>query len=178
MPSLAFLDTETTGLDAEVHELLEVAVVLRPDSPAKPETEIHFSLAIDPSRAEEKALEVNRFYERGEELAAIRRDDVEYAASDLAVALTGATVVGNNVGFDLRFLKAWLSACGVASEPWSYMPLDLKAWVAGRCGMGRPASTRLIAEVSGVPIPDDAHTALVDARWNRDVYNALTRRSA
>jgi hypothetical protein len=39
--------------------------------------------------------------------------------------------------------------------------------------MLKPASTKLIAEVAGIPLPKDAHTALADARWNAQVYDAL-----
>lgn len=172
---LAFLDIETTGLDPYAHEVLEVAYVVRPDDPTLPERTAHFSLSIDVSKASEDALRINRYYERMDDLflISVTRED---AAAKLLLDLTGALVVGNNVAFDLRFLEALLQRQGFAGNdatPWHYAPLDLKSFVAGRCGMRKPANTKVVAEVSGVPLPQDAHTALADAQWNKRVYDAL-----
>lgn len=165
--SIAFLDIETTGLDPLKHEILEVGIILRHGVPSEPAEVIHFSLPIDLTVADEKALEINKFAERRIALQGLMREP-EWAKEMLARRLDGALVVGNNVQFDLRFIEQFLG-----EAPWYYSPLDLKAFVAGRCGMRQPASTKLIAEVAGVPIPTDAHTALVDANWNRRVYDAL-----
>jgi DNA polymerase III epsilon subunit-like protein len=177
--NVAFLDVETTGLDPQENELLEVAFILRSDDPRTADQEVYFSLPIHLSRSSAQALEVNRFYERQDELDVLR---VTYPEALHKLArLKGALVVGNNVQFDLRFIEAFLNRheaflaeTGVESTtPWYYSPLDLKAFVAGRCGMLKPASTKLIAEVAGIPLPKDAHTALADARWNAQVYDAL-----
>lgn len=162
-----FLDIETTGLDPLKHEILEVAALIDYDGDDKNSGIIHFSLPIDLAKADERAMEINGFIERRVALADIRIERGR-AKSTLYNVLKGALVVGNNVQFDLRFIEQLL---GMA--PWYYSPLDLKAWVAGRCGMPKPASTKLIAEVAGVPLPSDAHTALADARWNKAVYGAL-----
>lgn len=174
MRPLAFLDVETTGLDSAKHELLEVAVITRKNDVAVTDVQLHFSLPIDLDRANDRALEINRYHERRKELAFIEIAP-STARLSLEAALSGCVVIGNNVGFDLRFIKQFLRESGRADEPWYYAPLDLKALVAGRCGMSRPASTACIAEVAGVPIPAGAHTALEDCRWNRSVYDALTR---
>lgn len=163
-----FLDIETTGLNPLKNEIMEVAAIVREDDPGKADREIHFSLPIVERLADAKALEINGYHDRRDELNAIQINRLE--AAELLAPLKGALVVGNNIQFDLRFIELLIS-----DAPWYYSPLDLKALVAGRCGMDKPASTKLIAEVAGVPLSKDAHTALVDARWNRDVYDAVTR---
>lgn len=177
MRDLAFLDVETTGLDPQRHELLEVAAYIvgnpRSASPRRFDV-VHFSLGIDEARANPDALKINRYYQRYEDLRLSRMPRLS-AAKHVAASLKGVTVVGNNVAFDLAFLSAFLGEHGHDPRPWHYSTLDLKAYVAGRAGMPYPASTATIAEVAGVPLPDDAHTALADAQWNYDVYKALTR---
>ena len=172
---LVFLDIETTGLDPQRHEILEVGMVVRTDGQVGSDKNIHFSLGIDPWAAEEKALEVNRYYERQSELQNLLISD-EWAERWLRSTLSEAVVIGNNPQFDLRFIEAFfLTHSRVQdSTPWYYHPIDLKALVAGRLGMGEPPwSTKAIARESGVAIPDDAHSALADATWNRDCYDSV-----
>lgn len=163
MRPLISLDIETTGLDPLRHEILEAALVFENAE------YIHFSLPITRSTADEKALEINRYHERKDALDEIQIAKMS-AVEIFMEVLTGALVVGNNVQFDLRFVEQLIQAA-----PWYYAPLDLKAWVAGRCGMNHPASTATIADVSGVALPEDQHTALSDAQWNMSVYRALSR---
>lgn len=174
---ITFLDVETTGLDSSFHELLEFAAIRRYSDPSVAEQTWHFTLVVNEHKASSSAMQVNGYYDRQEEL--IQREVTPKHGATLAwEALNDATVVGNNVGFDLRFVKAFLRSVDGwgRDEPWYYSPLDLKAYVAGRCGMREAASTKLIAEVAGVPLPTDAHTALADARWNQRVYDSLTGR--
>lgn len=182
--NLVFLDLETTGLDPHVHEILEVAFIVRNPEPSPTatdmlETTFHFALNINERHADERALEVNRYWERWKKpvneggFPAVQTD--EWAAGVFLNHLRDAIIVGNNVQFDVRFIERFLLDCGCATiTPWFYHPVDLKALVAGTFNLGEPPwSTREIAEAARVPIPADAHSALVDARWNRDVYDAV-----
>ena len=95
-------------------------------------------------------------------------------------------MVGSNPAFDAAFLGRLL---GVWPLPWHYRPVDVATLAAGNCyGAGSatqfpgapigppPWSSREMSRLMGVepPGPDDAHTALADARWARDVYDAAT----
>ena len=165
--NIAFLDIETTGLDPLKHEIMEVAVILRKDSPIEAEQYLHFSLPISEMRADPKALEINGYRERYSDLKAIERTRGK-GRSVLYDMLKDALVVGNNVQFDLRFIEQLLGM-----SPWYYAPLDLKAYAAGMCGLARPASTAFLEELAGTKVGKDAHTALADAEWNVRVYDAL-----
>lgn len=183
MTKIAFLDTETTGLSPRYNEIMEVAYITRElKDPDKgdvcgfvPDQETHFSLYFDPQRADMKALEVNRYYARQRELEAIRLDQW-HAVEKMVRDLRGVVIVGNNPQFDLRFIERFLINHGVSNPtPWNYHPVDLKALVMGHApGSPQPPwRTGDVAEVVGVPIPNGYHSALVDARWNRDVYDAF-----
>jgi DNA polymerase III epsilon subunit-like protein len=168
--NIAFLDIETTGLNPLKHEILEVGIVLRDQDPGKADEEIHFSLPIDLTKADERALEINGFTKRRAALQEIQAAPSE-ALQVLVQTLSDALVVGNNVQFDLRFIEQFLG-----EAPWYYSPLDLKAYAAGKCGLPQPASTKFVVELAATKVGKYAHTALADARWNVRVYDALVKR--
>lgn len=120
---------------------------------------------------------------------------------DLQEALSGAVLVGSNPGFDVAFLSKLLWAHG-RKLPWRYRPVDIATMAVGhlygqaytltkqQCDAefyGR--ADRLLEDgwksyelsrLMGIepPKPDVAHTALGDARWARDVYDAITKADA
>jgi len=94
---LVFVDVETTGLDPERHELLELAAV-RVD-PHTLEPIDHASVRVRPTRladADPKALEVNGYSDEA------WRDAVTLATGlrRLAPLFEDALITGHNVGFD------------------------------------------------------------------------------
>ncbi|MFE1362602.1 3'-5' exonuclease [Streptomyces harbinensis] len=190
---LCFVDTETTGLDHRRHVAWEIAVIRR--EPAGTDTEHLWQ--IRPTRdslavAEVEALRISRYHERmavpeGAEAMQIipdgtaRQLTLPKLADALQATLEDAVLVGSNPAFDAAFLKALLA--GVTEAPWHYRPVDVATLAAGHLiGAGRgnevtvPYSSRALSRAVGVEPPgDDAHTALADARWARDFYDAATR---
>lgn len=66
MSKIVFIDTETTGLDPEYHEVWEVAIIVR-DTEAPPEDEDVswvWQLEVDLGKADPIALNIGRFHER------------------------------------------------------------------------------------------------------------------
>jgi len=200
---IAFVDTETTHLSAEIGEVWEVAVILRKDGA---ETEYIWQFRpLNPSAADPESLKIGRFAERfavedGHEAAFTARDRISPMSRDLAVAditdiLRGAILVGSNTAFDDRFLRKLV---GLGNHQWHYRPICIATLAAGyqfgqaaslRAVGGElrdgdvpamPLSSRRLSRWVGVEPPGDdvAHTALGDARWARDVYDAVTRGKA
>ncbi len=84
--------------------------------------------------------------------------------------------------FDTERLETMLREYGQCPA-WHYHVIDVEAlaigWVAGRGRRWDKITTesgwdsRVLANVVGAPRYTDAHTALADARWARDMYDAI-----
>lgn len=192
---LSFVDTETTHLSAEVGEVWEVAVILREPSGSESEHVWQFR-PLRPSAANPKSLEIGQYATRfavpdGSWAAYTADGDIDPmsridAIDEITATLRGAVIVGSNPGFDDRFLRKLLNL-GATEQPWYYRPVCIAvraegylsavdpAWVAEQAAKG-PISSRTLSRRLGVQPPGaDAHQALADARWARDVYDAVTK---
>lgn len=200
---ITFVDCETTHLHAEVGDAWEVAVIRRDPDGIETENLWHIRVDLTVADPESLRIGgyTERFaVPDGADAVAIReypdgstmrehltRRDVCDAIGEL---LAGAILVGSNPGFDDRFLRKLL---GPGSAPWHYRPVCIATLAAGRkLGMvematslgGKrypsdevpfPFSSRDLSRWTGVEPPGNgvAHTALGDARWARDVFDAV-----
>lgn len=201
---IAFVDTETTHLDAEIGDAWEIAVILRDFTDNTPtDTEYVWQIRPNLATADPESLKIGRYLERfavpvpaeaawtGYEDGPVLPMTRAAVVGALMNVLGGAILVGSNPGFDDRFLRKLL---GPGSAQWHYRPVDIATLAAGRkLGMAEmvrrlggkplpsdqvafPFSSRDLSRWTGVEPPggDVAHTALGDARWARDVFDAVT----
>lgn len=150
MTPLIFLDTETTGLDPDRHEVWEVAAIVRDDEEGT-RTEYVWQLPVDLGKADVIALNIGRFHERrwGEwqtydpGTGDMKRQQFDASAPstwdpremdvwcDRFSRLTwGAHLVGAVVLFDAERLARLLRLYG-SCPGWHYHLIDVEALAAG-----------------------------------------------
>ncbi len=185
---VCFVDTETTGLDPDRHQIWEVGLIL-PDG-----SEHEWQLPVDLSRADPIALNIGRFHERRKPdywdgaLGGTTLADPAVFAYDFVRLTRGLHLAGAVVSFDADRLWRLLRANGECPM-WHYHLIDVEAlaagWLAGRGG--KPADDRgygadfrppwrsdALSLAVGIDADDfDRHTALGDARWAKAIYEAV-----
>jgi DNA polymerase-3 subunit epsilon len=175
---LAFIDVETTGLDADKHEIIQLACVLAKQTPRVgkgPEVSIieEFELKIAPTRlqdAEPDALRINGFNEM-EWVFAI---DLKNAMEHLAKKAKGAIMVAHNLTFDDAFIQKAFKSTGVENTL-HFQKLDtLSLAFAQHYNKGDvdKYSLRYLCELYGIK-NERAHTALADTKALFEVYKKM-----
>jgi hypothetical protein len=160
---LCFIDTETTGLDARIHQPYEVSWWLE-DAPDPVTTMLPHSLNL----ADGAALRIGGYFDRGFRPVTDRND---YWVGVLANALLGVTLVGSNPAFDAAMLTRFIGA-----PVWHHRMIDVSnagMWVFG---WDRPRGLADVASECrsrGFDIPEPDHTAEGDVRTTQAVYYAL-----
>jgi len=159
--TFVYLDTETTGLDPDRHEIWELAYAV---DNGRIESGVMFHSL---RHADPKALAMNGYWERcggSPEAWAELEGGVRFA-------LDGATIVAANPAFDAAFLRArW----GVT--PWRYRMLDVEAYAMGALGWDEPRGLKDIRTeltMLGHDIPEPDHTASGDVATLRACHYAL-----
>lgn len=112
--NIAYIDTETTGLDPVNDSLIELHIVSYNEKGKRSENLFKFSF--DESKANKKALEVNRYYERKKEW----KNALSFPEQvvDIYHILKGKDIVGHNVSFDARFLEENFRKVAYVRVPW------------------------------------------------------------
>lgn len=195
MTKLAFVDIETTSLDRERAEVWEVGLIIR-DPVVGRDDEFVWQLPVDLFDADPMSLKISGFYER-------RWVERDWPAASADEGLTGNVVVpANNMGRWAReFVKLTLGAHLVGNVPsfddhhlqrllrrhnqcamWHYHLVDVEALAAGSISAhdevqhlaAPPWDSEELSRACYVdPDQYDRHSALGDARWARDLYDAV-----
>lgn len=160
MGVIVYVDTETTGLDRDRHEVWEIAFAVE-DGPIVSGM-VHHSLR----HADADALLANGYHRRPHRIS-------ESIEPTLRTALAGATMCAANPAFDAGMLTArW----GYA--PWHYRLFDVEAYAAGVLRHETPRSLRdIAAELAemGYDVPQPNHTAAGDVATLRACHRSLVR---
>lgn len=188
MSDVIFVDTETTGLDPECHQVWEVAAIEQDG------TEHHWFLSVNMADADPIALSIGGFHDRypmgwnGPDLT--RTNDLEFAVQ-FGRLTNGAHLCGAVPNFDEAFLRRLLRKTGF-SPAWNYHLIDVEAMALGfiygcerhrrpeahpsTLGLALPWKSTDLSLAVGVDPPGEGerHTALGDARWVKRMYEAMT----
>jgi len=153
---LAFLDTETTGLDRYKNEIIELALIIIEDG----ERTVEQSWKLKPRRIEtasEYALELN-----GYDKEVWDKEGFSWSAEAcrrLAKRLEGSVIIGHNVQFDVGFLRQVFKEFRVSFR---FPPqLDTKTLARLVWGFDRLSMDHIRENVEGMTT-DGGHRALKD----------------
>jgi DNA polymerase-3 subunit epsilon len=164
----AYLDTETTGLDPSVYEIIDITIIR--EYPGGAVDEWHAKVRpLHPENAHPKALAVNGFTQEKWADAPTFKE----VAEQIAMRLSDCTVIGHNVSFDLDFVNAELKRAGVGAKI-SYHKIDTVTLAYEHlvpCGL-EALSLDKIRDFLGWP-KDNAHSALQDTRDAQRLYHLL-----
>ncbi len=176
--NLAFIDTETTGLDFDNHELIEIGLVVVKQSgidTGKPTFTVveEFEVKIKPEHietADPVALRVNG-YDPAQWIFAV---DLKQAMKVLAEKTKDCIMVSHNTPFDYGFLDKAFKKTGVENTM-HYHKLDTISIAFAKLHMNGDIdkfSLRFLCQHFGIE-NKNAHTALSDARALLELYKKL-----
>ena len=174
---LTVLDTETTGLDPDIHEIIQIAAITYViDKSGERYVMKKYEKKIDPKQlhtASEKALEVNGFSIE-EWSGASEPCDVLMDIKDI-ISKTDV-MLGQNLIFDLRFINEMCHRNNI--DPPEYPPyIDTKS-IADRLVRAQwlqRSGMDYLVEHYKVKVEGRAHTALVDCERTMLVFDELLK---
>lgn len=166
MTPLAYVDTETTGLDARIHQPYEVCI-WRANAPDPVTLWLPHTLEF----ANQESLLIGGYWDRGAEGPWEAADGGDSVTNLLIRLLRGATLVGSNPGFDAAMLTRF-----IGTQVWHHRHINVADGAMYLFGWDRPKGldvirTELVARGHVIPEPD--HTAEGDVRCTRAVHYAL-----
>lgn len=184
---IVFIDTEYTTLDPWRRRPWEIAIIRR--DPGQPDVEMQIILTdVDLADADPKSLEIGQFFTRHPKFGAGVVDNPlvsyieECEAAPLVETLTrGCHIVAAVPDPDVDILREMLRRHGLR---WTghYHLHDIENIAIGYIkGLDPdfkpcfPLNSEELSELCGVPCPtdEDRHTAMGDARWVRDWWDAI-----
>lgn len=174
---LTVLDTETTGLDSDVHEIIEIAAITYLlDKEGNRYVLKKFESKINPQQlhtASEKALEVNGFTLEKWKGAP---NALEVMPNIKEIIEQSDILIGQNLIFDLRFVNEICHRNNI--DPPEYPPyIDTKS-IADRLVAAnwlQRSGMDYLVEHYDVKVKGRAHTALVDCERTMLVFDELLR---
>jgi len=177
MSNIIFVDTETTGLDPDRHEVWEIALI------EEDGTEHEWRMRPQRLRdADPGALRVNHFYERKDAVerdkffSILSRDSIAWEVVRLTA---GKHLVGAVPSFDASFLEQFLVREGYRPA-WHYQLVDVEALAGAMLHVPPPWNSD---NLSGALLLNQLdfgtkHTAIADTRWAKAMYEAVFPKGA
>lgn len=192
MSGLVFMDTETTGLSLD-DDVWDFAAIVRASTG---DVEVQFFIEHDLEKAAQLPESFRADHDRRYDPA--RAYSPAAAAVAIASLTKGAHIVGAVPNFDTERLALLLRANDLRPA-WHYHLIDVETLAVGAMA-GRWAQAHACSAETGMAVEDgpfsiplpwnsdvlsaaygvtpptgDRHTAIGDARWCRDLYDAVMR---
>jgi DNA polymerase III epsilon subunit-like protein len=180
---LIFIDTETTSLRHD-RRVWEVGLIIR--DPGKEDHEYQLFVDdtdLDLGNADPFSLKIGGFYERHPQYAKLHNELTMPEAemlSGLEYQTRDAHLIGALPSFDADVISTRMRAHNILPS-WHYHLIDMEPMVVGYLhGRGKPVpdlpwSSNALYEAIGInPAKYERHTALGDARRERDAWEIVT----
>lgn len=165
---ISFLDIETTGLDQDQHEILEIAVI-------HPDQLWHtYIKPLDLDHAQPEALAINGYKDHPELWA--NAPTLTEITDQLIENLLNTVIVGINTQFDMNFIQKALQRSGVVEPRIAYHWIDVATLAYEHlvpCGL-QSLSLKNICNFVGVS-NEGEHTATADAYRVKAIYEKICR---
>lgn len=192
----AFVDIETTSLarpfEEQPGEVWEVGLITRKDAGDMRSVprEYRWWLPVNLRHADPESLEISGFHNRHPQGNSSTNPTSEVTLlSDFVHEFVGALnmnrepdeevfFIGNVSSFDDErianlFIGRDFGYYHSTKLPWHYHLVCVENLIAGRLGIKPPWNSKDLSEKVYVPVPEDRHDALVDARWAMAMYDAV-----
>lgn len=173
MDNIVFLDTETTGLDPDRHEIWDLAYII--DG-----RERQWFIEPDLATADPLALKIGHYFDRFP--GWVGKTDTlrspNFIAKALVTNLRDRHIVGAVPSFDDAFLKRFVHRWGFPVT-WHYHLIDVEALAVGYLAHRGVTtflpwnSEQLSGDIGVNPIDFERHTAIGDARWAKAIYEKI-----
>ena len=177
--AFAFLDCEFGGLDPELHDITEVAVIVTDERLAELAS-AEWKVAARPQRVSAEAAQISG-YDAAAWSGAPHVRDVLGALSALLPAGKTMVPAGQNGRMDVLFLERAYRSCGLR-WPFDYHVIDLATlFYAWSLVAGEPIpalSLRQAAATAGLIDGAVPHRAMADARLTLDTFRHYIGRLA
>jgi len=169
--TIAFTDTETTGLEAGFHEIVEIGLVVADRETLR--IVDTFDTKIKPKhieRASPKALQVNGYNEEEWQNA----PDLKWAMKEFGLKTIGSIMCAQNITFDYNFIRESFKQTGI-KDLMSYHRIDLftLSWVVLKDKGITRFSLKEVCKFIGVEEEPDPHVAINGAMAAYQVYCKL-----
>jgi DNA polymerase-3 subunit epsilon len=159
------IDTETTGLKADHHEMTEIGIIRCSDR-----VQLWRQIVCEyPERANFDALAITKKtladLEKGHDKRAVVAECNKFFAEDGSTP-AGRVIVAHNASFDRRFLHALWAQCGEAFPAHLWLDtMSLTREYAKKQGIVKPkVNLHASCDLVGIKKISEAHNAKVDSR--------------
>lgn len=175
---LAFIDTETTGLDRITRQVWDVGIIRRDPNGRR----VIFSAIVadvDMRHADPRSLEIGRFSQRHPKEGGTPEPGTEVmrereVAEKAHALLDGCYLVGAVPWFDEHGLFWMMERVGLPVEPYHYHFVDVENLAAGQLQMQPPWDFDKLLSRYGIRYDErKRHTALGDAEVAEKLYDAV-----
>lgn len=171
---LIFIDTETGGLDPDVHSLLQIGYVIENPNWQTHRNEMLISrhnYIATPEAMKINNLDLDLIREKGKSEDYVTKQLINHISQ---TCKTRPVVIGHNVNFDINFLKALFKRTGYSYEDtFNHRVVDTMSILRALNHAGIIPDTACNSagafEFFGID-NKKAHTALADAEATRELY--------